>query len=286
MEREAFELRQGFDRLANGGGCLPRRADELHRLQERLQAEAAHTAGDSARREDVVGAGRVVAEHSRRAQEDRARIAHAGDEGIRVGDEQLEVLGRELVRARDRVVEGVHRLERARPFVRARTSSAMRVLVVTRIASPSGPCSAWASRSAAHSSGSAVSSAITSTSLGPAGKVDRDVPGDEQLRLGHPAVARADDLGDRRDRLRAIGERGDRLRAAHRPDLVDPELPRRREHRRRGRGVATAIRGTPATRAGTAVITSDESRPAGRRCRPSPAAASGARPRSRGAARR
>ena len=171
MEREAFELRQGLDRLADGGGRLPRRADELHRLEERLEAQAAGAAREAARREDVVRAGRVVAEHRRRAQEDGARVAHAAGEGVWVGDEQLEVLGRELVRARDRRRRGCPPSRpAARPFVRARTSSATRLLVVTRIASPSGPCSAWASRSAAHSAGSAVSSAITSTSLGPAGR--------------------------------------------------------------------------------------------------------------------
>ena len=56
------------------------------------------------------------------------------------------------------------------PPVRAATASATSALVVTRTDSPSGPCSAWASRSAAHSAGSAVSSAITMTSLGPAGR--------------------------------------------------------------------------------------------------------------------
>ena len=49
------------------------------------------------------------------------------------------------------------------------TASARAVEVVTSRAGESAPCSAWLSRSAATWTGSAVSSATTMTSVGPAG---------------------------------------------------------------------------------------------------------------------
>ena len=50
-----------------------------------------------------------------------------------------------------------------------------------------------------------------------------DADGAEHLPLGGGdiGVARADDLGDRADRLGAVGERGDRLGAADAIDLID-----------------------------------------------------------------
>ena len=135
--------------------------------------------------------------------------------------------------------------------------------MVSSIDSLSGPCSAWARRSAAHAAavGGVVGDDEHLARAG--GEVDRDVARDEQLCLGHPGVPRADDPVDRGDRLGAVGEGGDRLRAADRVELVDAEFPATASVASEGRGVATAIRRTPATLAGTAVITRDESRAAG-----------------------
>ena len=90
-------------------------------------------------------------------------------------------------------------------------------------------------------------------------QVDAYAARHEQLRGRDPAVARADDLVDRPHRLGSVRERGDRLRAADRVDLVDPELSRRREQRRRRarRGHGDPLV-TPASCAGTAAMTSEE----------------------------
>ena len=61
-----------------------------------------------------------------------------------------------------------------------------------------------------------------------------DADGAEDLALGRRdiGVAGADDLGDRRDRLGAIGKRRDRLRAADAVDLVDAGNVGRDQHQR------------------------------------------------------
>ena len=58
--------------------------------------------------------------------------------------------------------------------------------------------------------------------------VDADRAEDLALGGGDIGVARADDLGDRRDRLGAIGKRRDRLRAADAVDFGDAGDARRR----------------------------------------------------------
>ena len=69
--------------------------------------------------------------------------------------------------------------------------------------------------------------------LGRAGDhVDADRAEHQALGRRHIGVAGADDLGDRRDRRRAVGERRDRLRAADAIDLVDAGELRRRQHQR------------------------------------------------------
>ena len=84
----------------------------------------------------------------------------------------------------------------------------------------SSPCSAWASRSSAISSGSAPAPAATTTSsLGPAMPVDADLADDLALRLLHVRVAGPDDHVNGRHRLGAVRQRGDRLGPAHPVDL-------------------------------------------------------------------
>ena len=65
----------------------------------------------------------------------------------------------------------------------------------------------------------------------PGGKVDADPRRDEKLRRCHEPVPRADDLVDRRDRLRPVRQRGDGLRPPDCVDLTHAELPRRGQNR-------------------------------------------------------
>ena len=80
--------------------------------------------------------------------------------------------------------------------------------------------------------GIVVLSAMTSTSDGPAMRVDADRAEHLPLGGGDVGVAGADDLGHRRDGLRAVGERRHGLRAADAVDLVDAGQPRGRQHQR------------------------------------------------------
>ena len=69
--------------------------------------------------------------------------------------------------------------------------------------------------------------------LGGAGDhVDADLAEHHALGRRHIGVAGPDDLGDRRNRLGAVGERRDRLRAADAINLVDAGELRRRQHQR------------------------------------------------------
>ena len=85
--------------------------------------------------------------------------------------------------------------------------------------------------------GSAVSSAITRSSLGPAGESMATDADELQLRLGDVGVAGSDDAVDARHGLGAERHRRDRAGAADREDAVDAGQRRRGEHR-----VATADR--------------------------------------------
>ncbi len=66
----------------------------------------------------------------------------------------------------------------------------------------------------------------------PGDHVDADLAEHHALGRRHIGVAGPDDLGDRRDRLRAIGERRDRLCAADAKNFVDAGEFRRRQHQR------------------------------------------------------
>ena len=127
----------------------------------------------------------------------------------------------------------------------------------------SSPCSAWAQRSSAIACGGAVPSATITSSLGPAIPSIPTAPETCALRLGHVAVARADDDVDGVDRVGSVGERGDRLRAADRVDLLDPASAQAASTASLGRpsppgGVTTTTRETPAARAGRQHISTDD----------------------------
>ena len=85
--------------------------------------------------------------------------------------------------------------------------------------------------------------------------------GDERLRRGDVLVAGPDDLVNARDRLGAVGQSGNRLRAPHSEQPSDPGCSAPRPSPpESGRGQATMISRTPATRAGIAVISKEEGR--------------------------
>src|SRR5439155_3457842 len=56
MQGQGLEGRERLHGSADGGKSIGGRADELDRLEEALQAQAAHASGQAACREDVVGA--------------------------------------------------------------------------------------------------------------------------------------------------------------------------------------------------------------------------------------
>ena len=156
----------------------------MHLLAEVVDTQHARVAGGPMGREHVAGSGEVVARCGRRgvAHEDGAGVTNVDEDGVGVGDHQLEVLGSDLVGdgrrlggsvADDAVAAGGHR----RPdVVRARRLGDDLVqglidpighlgMPVTSQARPSGPCSAWTIRSIATSRASAAPSATTTTSM-------------------------------------------------------------------------------------------------------------------------
>ena len=101
----------------------------------------------------------------------------------------------------------------------ASTASPNLASSVIRIDCAAASCSACASRSAAIQSGSLPRVGDDQHFRRAGDHVDAD--GAEHLALGGGdiGIARPDDLGDRPDRLGAVGKRGDRLRAADPVDL-------------------------------------------------------------------
>ena len=96
--------------MAAGASACERARVELQdrgALHEVEHAEARGEAGAARRRQHVVGARHVVADHLRRvrAEEDGAGIADARGERFRVARRDLEVLGGDAVGERGRLVE-------------------------------------------------------------------------------------------------------------------------------------------------------------------------------------
>ncbi len=96
-------------------------------------------------------------------------------------------------------------------------------------------------------------------------QVDADLAADLDLGRGHPGVARTDDPIDGFDAgvRESVREGTDRLRAAGDDEGIDLEEAGGAEQDRvvvavASAGEATTIRSTPATRAGTTVMTSDD----------------------------
>ena len=172
VERQALGARDRPDHTRRGGSSRVRRADDLQRLHEHLEPEPAGGARETARRQDVRRTRGVVADDGRAADEDRAGVANTGEKRLGVAHVQLEVLGRERLRASKRISQRCNRLHHDVVILSNKGRDALGQQRVgaeeERLALR--PCSACARRSAAQASASAVSSAITITSLGPAGR--------------------------------------------------------------------------------------------------------------------
>ena len=140
----------------------------------------------------------------------------------------------------------------------AATAAASAASRLSRIASLSGPCSACASRSAAHWPASAVASAITTTSLGPAGRsiahaLETSSFAAVTQRFPGPTILSTRAIVSVPYASAAI--------AWAPPTAYTSSIPSSRavaSVASAGRGVTTAIRSTPATGAGTAAITSED----------------------------
>ncbi len=240
-------------------------------------AQPALESGDPSGGQSVVGADPVVAEDLGRgvADEEPAPVAEPFGDCVGVRRQDLEVLGRQQVADPDGGVDvggddGETVFERCEATSRvgrstscfsssASTRSASGDDGVTRTGRASGSCSAWARRSAATVAGSAVSSASTTSSDGPGQHVDAHVAGDELLGGGDPAVARAHHDVAGGHRTGAVGERGDGLGAADREHAVGAgDRGRGQGHRPRVAARPPRPRATPATRAVTAVISTEE----------------------------
>jgi hypothetical protein len=126
-----------------------------------------------------------------------------------------------------------------------------------KMASASGSCSACATRSEAISF--AVAAFAGDDDLRGAGEhVDGAIKGDEALGRSDVEIAGADDLVNARNGSGAIGQRGDGVRAAEAIELRDAERCAAASVSGAGLGETTAMRSTPATCAGIAVISSVE----------------------------
>ena len=183
--------------------------------------------------------------------------------GVRVGEVQLEVLGRvgvaerrghgEVVDEHDRGLRTAERggdalargaCGRPGPPMWAATASASASESVTRTAAACSSCSAWLMRSAAMSSGSAVGVG-DDEDLGRAGLGIRPHESrDGALGGRDEVVARTGHDVDRIEaqRVDTVGEGADRTRTAHRVDLVDAEQPRGGEDHRVHAAVELALR--------------------------------------------
>ena len=139
---------------------------------------------------------------------------------------------------------------------------------MTSTLAASGSCSAWLIRSAATCAGSAVSSASTAISVGPASASMPTTPRSSRLAAvtqmlpGPVIMSTGSQRGDALGVVAAVREHGDRLGAADGVHLVDAEQRAGGEHPgvRQAAvslcgGLATASEPTPATWAGTTFIT-------------------------------
>ena len=88
----------------------PVEAGHARPLQEVVHAQGGAEAGGAGGGQGVIGARDIVAQRDRGigTDEDRARVLHLGGERRRIGGDQLEVLGREVVGHLHRLVQVGH----------------------------------------------------------------------------------------------------------------------------------------------------------------------------------
>ena len=301
-------------RQRHGGGrqgCqrAPVELEDRGALHEVEHAEPRGEAGAAGGRQHVVGARHVVADHLRRmrAQEDGAGIADACGELLGVAGGDLEMLGGDAVGKARGLVQGAQQDHGAEGLPAGAGDVAARQHAELAL---DGGCDALGEAGVVgHQDGLGggvvlgLGQQVGGEPLGvvvPVGD-DEDLrrSGDgidadraEHLALGgrDVGIAGADDLGDGRHALGAVGQRGHGLRAADAIDLGDAGQVRGRQHQRvhlaarRGHGHGDARHAgnaAPAPRSSAPSLDSWRARPA-RRGRPtrSPSSASRARRRA------
>ena len=288
---QALGVGDGADRRGERREAVAGQPLDLDELAELLDRQRARRAGEPARRQDVVRARRVVAGRFGRPPADEEAARRCGSRRPSARD-RVATVDRQVLRAvavdeRDRAVEvrreddpaviGERAFEDRRAVVPWRDGAGRRPRRRRRTPrrssrgwpGESGPCSACVSRSAATSRGSAVASARTRPSDGPAGRsmptspasssfaaVTQALPG-PTIAVDRPAALAP---AGRRPARRSPGRRRRRGRSSTPSRAAVAERSPGRRGRRASAGEATTIAPTPATCAGTTVITSDEGR--------------------------
>ena len=251
MRGKSFRLAERDGGGAERAQLLRPAFEQRGALHEIEHAEARRKARRARGRQHVVGAGDVIADGFRRmrADEDRAGIADFRHQRLGVVGGDLQMLGRELVDQRDRVGKLRHQDDGAEIAPRragdlgARQRLELRFHRLLDLIGERGVVGdqdrlragvVLGLRQEVGGDPIGVAGLVGEDQhLGRAGDhVDADLAEDETLGRRHIGVAGPDDLGDRLDRLGAVGERGHGLRAADAIDLVDAGELGRRQHQR------------------------------------------------------
>src|SRR5438128_2522061 len=225
---------------------------------EVVRRETGAKARGACGREDVVGAGDVVAKRGRTAgaNEDAAGCGGPGSESLDLGSDELQVLRRKGVRDRQRLmlVGGLHEreacpalawrrarelLQRARELIpdasaagHAYDDAALPVLALREEVKRREPHLARARLRAQHDEQVARSGVALAA----------DGRGEQSLGLLHVQVAGSHDDIDTLDRLGSERQRRDRLRAAHAVDPFDAAQAAGAEDRRVDLSIASGRR--------------------------------------------
>ncbi len=252
MGIEPFRLaerdRGGAERAQLVGPAFEDRG-ALHEIEH---AEAGREAGGARGRQHVVRAADIVANCLGRVcpEKDRAGIADAAGEALGIGARDLEVLGRDRIDQRHGIVErgdvddgaeiapggGGDRCTRQRRKLRGNRllhRIRERGIVGDQDRLGAGVMLGLRQEIAGDPVGMAALVGEDQDFRGARDHVDADPAEDQALGGRHIGIAGADDLGDRRDALRAVGERRHRLCPADAVDFVDAGELRRRQHQGR-----------------------------------------------------
>ena len=170
-------------------------------------------------------AGGIVAHHCGRTHEDGARVPDPLKQRLRVRNPELQVLRRVGLRERKRFIDRDHVADRDVVGAGNKSSDHCRKPALEAQENGLAVRSVLGLREQVGGAAGGIRRAIGDQNdlARPGRKVDCDMARDEQLRRRDPAISRADDLVDWRDRVRPERERGHGLGAADRVDLVDAE---------------------------------------------------------------